>query len=236
MARRYRSRSRTSPERLPRVDVSRPARPSRAGVRARCGKPVPILRDDRRDHAGRSARRRYPSFSYPDPAGARHRHPAPPEITAQDPHGGGPAPLGSPSYIVEEIGVNIKAVVPIQIASNRRRRAGIPDGWKPLFDLLVSQLGTLDPVPIIAAADQRFGRLRIGLAHPDARADGMMAEAVDSSATTCDRCGSIGTLRRTPDAEWARRCDMQVDLPAQFPTSERLRMIEQRSSLVRPAF
>lgn len=107
-------------------------------------------------------------------------------------------------------------VVPIQTAANRRRREGLPVAWRPIFDDLVLQLTTIDPVPVLALADQRFGKLRIEFASSTWPADLMAAKAIARAGVTCDQCGGTGTLCRTPDGEWARRCEPHVDIPGRI--------------------
>lgn len=87
---------------------------------------------------------------------------------------------------------------------------------RPIFDRLVKQLSTLAPVSIIATVEQRFGKLKVCLAGPDERAAPMIEAAARRAAVTCDRCGAVGALRRTPDAEGS-----PMRLHVGLPTSSR---------------
>ncbi|MGY2735581.1 hypothetical protein [Sphingomonas sp. UYP23] len=104
-------------------------------------------------------------------------------------------------------------IIPIQIAANRRKAVAVPYGWKPIFNRLLDQLSTLHPVPIIMNVEQRYGQLRIQLDQACAVAEMVAQDAVTTAAGTCDLCGGDGgTVCRTPDAKWARRCGMHFDL------------------------
>lgn len=108
---------------------------------------------------------------------------------------------------------------------NESYREDVPEGWRPLFDQLVVDLGELNPAFRISQAKQKFGELRVYLDRYPPGASDLIDAATRKSRETCEVCGSPGALRKTR-GYYQTLCDAhgaEAELAAKSPISARFR-------------
>jgi hypothetical protein len=99
---------------------------------------------------------------------------------------------------------------------NLSHRDHIPEGWRPLFDELMTNLGALDDDFRIVQAKEKFGELRVYLKSYAPGARDLIDAATRESKKTCQVCGAEAMLRVTRDLYQTLCEDHQgVSTPAQ---------------------
>jgi hypothetical protein len=83
------------------------------------------------------------------------------------------------------------------LEQNLAYRDHIPEGWRPLFDALVTDLHEIDPAFRVVQAKQKFGELRVYLEASSPRSLELIDAATRQSKKACEICGAQADLRVT---------------------------------------
>lgn len=88
----------------------------------------------------------------------------------------------------------------------------VPEGWRSLFDDLLSDLEAINPYVEVDQAKEKFAELRVYLNSSDEALSERVAAARELSIQTCQFCGSPGTPRKSKGGRYHTACEQHAIL------------------------
>ncbi|QIK95578.1 hypothetical protein G7076_02970 [Sphingomonas sp. HDW15A] len=91
------------------------------------------------------------------------------------------------------------------------RHWSIPNGWRNLFDQLVSDLAGVDSDLAVIQAKQKFGELRVYLNRGSPEAHRLIEAATAISRSMCEECGAVANTQTNRQGHCRTLCDQHAE-------------------------